>query len=95
MFNLEVLVTRRTKDGRVFGPREAIDRANGLLMMTRWGGEYVIREKDLGSLEVGKLADLVILDRNPLDRDIADEELSEIQVRATLIGGEVVYGSLN
>ena len=95
MFNLEILVTRRTKDGRVFGPREAIDRANALLMMTRWGSEYVIREEELGSIETGKLADLVVLDQNPLDRNIPDEDLSEIQVLATIIGGKVVYGSLN
>jgi len=46
-------------------------------------------------LESGKLADLVLLDRNPLARNIPDEDLSEIKVVATIIGGEVVYGSLN
>ncbi len=95
MFGLEVLVTRKGRDGRVFGPRERIDRASGLLMLTRWGADYVLREEELGSLEVGKLADLVLLDSNPLDRDIPDEDLSEIKVLATIIGGKVVYGSLN
>ncbi len=95
MHNLEVLVTRVTQDGRVFGSREKIDRANALLMMTRWGAEYVLREKELGSIEVGKLADLVILDKNPLDPGVRDEDLSEIKVLVTLIGGEVAYGSLN
>ena len=94
LFNLEVMITRRTNDGRVFGPREAIDRSTGLLMMTRWGAEYVLRENELGSLEPGKLADLVLLDKNPLDRNIPDEDLSEIEVVATIIGGEVAYGSL-
>ncbi len=94
MFNLETLVTRRTYDGRVFGPGEAIDRSNGLLMMTRWGAEYVIREKELGSIEAGKLADLVLLAQNPLDPNIPDEDLSEIKVVATIIGGELAYGSL-
>jgi len=95
MFNLEVLVTRRTHDGRVFGPRERIDRAQALLMMTRWGAEYVLREQQLGSIEAGKLADLVILDKNPLDRSLPDEDLSEIKVEVTLIGGEVMYGELD
>jgi predicted amidohydrolase YtcJ len=95
MFNLEVMVTRKIKDGRVFGPRESIDRATGLLMMTRWGAEYVLREKEVGSLETGKLADLVLLDKNPLDRNVRDEDLSEIQILATMIDGKVVYGSLN
>ncbi len=70
-------------------------RATALLMMTRWGGDYVLREDELGSLEAGKLADLVVLDKNPLDRNVPDEDLSEIKVVATIIGGEVVYGSLN
>ncbi len=48
MFNLEVLVTRVTRDGRVFGPRERIDRASALLMMTRWGADYVLREEKVG-----------------------------------------------
>jgi hypothetical protein len=95
MFNLEVLVTRRVKDGRVFGPREIIDRSTALLMLTRWGADYVLRNEELGSLEPGKLADLVVLDKNPLDPNVADEDLSEIKILATVIGGEVAYGSLN
>ncbi len=95
MFNLEVLVTRRVKDGRVFGPREIIDRSTALLMLTRWGADYVLRNEELGSLEAGKLADLVVLDKNPLDRNVADEDLSEIKILATVIGGGVVYGALN
>ncbi|MEE8160243.1 MAG: amidohydrolase family protein, partial [Acidobacteriota bacterium] len=95
LFNLEVMITRRTSDGRVFGPREAIDRSTALLMMTRWGADYVLREDILGSLEPGKLADLAVLDKNPLDPSIADEDLSEINVVATIIDGKVVAGSLN
>jgi predicted amidohydrolase YtcJ len=95
MFNLEVLVTRMTKNGIVFGPRERIDRANALLMMTRWGADYVLREQEVGSLEPGKFADLVVLDQNPLNTSIADEDLSEIRVVATLIGGDLAYGSLD
>ena len=94
MFNLEVLVTRRTHDGRVFGPRERIDRETAMLMMTRWGGYYLLREDQLGSLEPGKMADLVVLDKNPLDSGIPDEGLSDIQVLTTIIDGEVRYGSL-
>jgi predicted amidohydrolase YtcJ len=94
MFNLEVLVTRRISDGRVFGPREVIDRESALLMMTRWGAEYVLKENEIGSLEPGKYADLVILAQNPLDPNIPDQDLSEIKVLTTLIDGEVRYGSL-
>ena len=64
-------------------------------MLTRWGAEYVMRDDELGSIEAGKLADLVVLDQSPLSSDVADEDLSEIKVIATLIGGEVAYGSLS
>ncbi len=90
-----VLVTRKTNDGRVFGPQEAIDRSTALLMMTRWGADYVLREDILGSLEPGKFADLAVLDKNPLDPNVADEDLAEIKVVATIIDGKVVAGSLN
>ena len=41
--------------------------------------------------ELGKWADLVMLDKNPLDPSIPDEALSEIRVLMTLVGGKVVY----
>ena len=64
-------------------------------MLTRWGSHYVLRHELLGSIESGKLADLVVLDKSPLDRSVPDEDLSEIKVLATIIGGKVVYGSVN
>ncbi len=95
LFNLEVLVTRLSEEGIVYGPREKIDRANALLTLTRWGADYVLRDHELGSVEAGKLADLVVLDKSPLDASVPDEDLSEIKVLATIIGGKVVYGSVN
>jgi len=95
MWGLEVLVTRLTSTGKVYGPREKVDRATALLMMTRWGSEYVLREQELGSLEPGKLADMIVLDKSPLDSSVPDEDLSEIKVVMTMIGGEVAYGSLD
>ncbi len=46
-------------------------------------------------MEPGKIADLAVLDRNPLDPSIPDDDLSEIKFVATLIGGKLVYGSLD
>lgn len=91
MHSLQVMVTRITHDGRVWGPQEKINRRQGLLMMTRWGAEYVLREKEIGSLEVGKLADLIVLDKNPLDPAIPDEKLGDIKVQMTYIGGKLVW----
>jgi len=63
-------------------------------MMTRWGSEYVIHEDEVGSVEPGKLADLIVLDKNPLDRSLPDDALSEIKVEATIIGGDLAFGEL-
>lgn len=91
MHSLQVLVTRETHDGRVWGPHEAIDRRRGLLMLTRFGAEYVLREKEIGSIETGKLADLIVLDRNPLDAQVADNQLKTIKVLQTFIGGDLAW----
>jgi predicted amidohydrolase YtcJ len=87
----EVFVTRKIQDGTIVGEREAIDRMTALRMMTRNAAIYVGREKELGSLEEGKWADLVVVDRNPLDPGLKDEELSDVKCLLTVVGGKVVY----
>jgi predicted amidohydrolase YtcJ len=91
MHSLQVLVTRETHDGRVWGSGEKIDRRSALLMMTRYGAEYVLRQDKIGSIEPGKLADLVILDKNPLDPQVPDTELKNIKVLQTFIDGKVAW----
>jgi len=91
LVGMEIFVVRKTKSGEVRGGHERIDRKTALRILTRGGAAYVMKEKELGSIEAGKWADLVLLDRNPLDDSIPDEQLSEIQVLMTLAGGKVVY----
>ncbi|MBI4446160.1 MAG: amidohydrolase family protein [Acidobacteria bacterium] len=86
--DLELLFTRTIKD-KVYGPQERIDKVTGLKMITRWAAEYVLREKELGSLEPGKKADLVVLDRDYLT--IPEEEVSEVQALMTLCDGEITH----
>ena len=91
MHSLQVLVTRQTHDGRVWGAGEKIDRRSALLMFTRFGAEYVLKSKEIGSIEVGKLADLIILEKNPLDPQVPDDKLKEIKVLQTFIGGKIAW----
>ncbi len=49
--------------------------------------------QDTGSIEVGKRADLIVLNRNLFE--IPPTEINETQVEATLFGGKLVYGSLD
>lgn len=91
--DLAVLVTRKDKDGRVWGGKNAVDRKTALLMATRWAAEYVLREDRLGSLEPGKWADLVVLDKDYFT--VADDDLSSIRGVLTMVGGKIVYDGMN
>ena len=87
--NLEMLLTRKDSKGRVWGKQEAIDRKDLLRMYTNWTADYVSRQDRLGSLEPGKLADLVVLDKDYMT--LPAEEFHTIHVLMTMIGGNVAY----
>jgi len=86
---LLIFVNRTDSQGRVWGADQAVDRRTALLMATRWSAEYVLREDVLGSLEPGKWADLVILDKDYLTA--SEEDFANIQVLLTMVGGKIVY----
>ncbi|MDA2935089.1 amidohydrolase family protein [Acidobacteria bacterium AH-259-D05] len=86
--DLELLITREV-EGQVWGSHERIDRVTALKMITIWASEYLLREEQLGSIESGKWADLVVLDRSYMQ--IPEDEISEIQPLMTLLGGDPVY----
>ena len=68
-----------------------VSRAEALAMWTREAA-HVLRWERIGSLEPGHRADLIVVDRNPLE--CAIEDLPGTDVRATLLGGAVVHGEL-
>lgn len=90
-YDMQMFVTRRDPQGNVWGLRNAIDRETVLRMMTRWGAEYVLKEDKIGTLEPGKYADLIVLNRNPLDPNLPDDRLSEVKVLLTMVEGEILY----
>ena len=70
-------------------PEERLSREEMLKSFT-WNAAYAAHaEKDLGSLEVGKLADMVLLDKNVMT--VEPKEILSTQVLLTIIGGEIVY----
>ena len=87
--DLELFLTRKDPQGRVWGPQERIDRTTLLKMVTSWASEYLLKPDKLGSLEAGKLADLVVLDRDYMA--IPVEEVSEIQPQLTVLDGKIIF----
>ena len=78
-------------DGKpdAFYPEEAMTRVEALRSMTRDAAWSVFQDDAVGSLEEGKLADLVVLSQNLLE--VADEAISETTVELTIVGGQVVH----
>ncbi|HWP56854.1 MAG TPA: amidohydrolase family protein [Candidatus Acidoferrales bacterium] len=83
------LLTTREAAGRVWNLSEKIDKMTALKMFTRWAAEYVLRENVLGSIEPGKWADLIVLDRDYLT--VPENELAKTQVLLTMVGGKIVH----
>ena len=89
-WHLEKLVTRKDdKFGVVWGPDERVSRQEALWMKTNWAARYTGDEQDMGTIEPGKLADLVVLDQDYMS--IPEDKISEIEVLLTMIGGKVVF----
>lgn len=84
-------VLRRTSDGHVLGPAERLSARDALALYTTQAAFAMHREAEIGSLEPGKLADFVVLDKNPLKAD--PEQITDIGVLATVLGGTAVYQS--
>jgi predicted amidohydrolase YtcJ len=75
--------------GEVLAPEERVDVRTALRWYTANGAYAGFEEADKGSLAPGKLADLVVVDRDPLA--IPVEQLKDVRVLATLVGGAVVH----
>lgn len=82
-------VTRITSSGKVLGPDQRIGVMEALRGVTINAARMYFMEKTLGSLEKGKLADLVILDADPTR--VSPEKLKDIRVQETIVGGKSVY----
>jgi predicted amidohydrolase YtcJ len=86
---LDATVTRRTRSGDILGPDQRVDVMTALKAMTLWPAWQHFEEDRKGSIEVGKLADFVILSADPTAVD--PETLDQIDVLATIKEDTVVY----
>lgn len=72
-----------------FQKENALNRVQALMGMTRWAAKANFEEHEKGSLEAGKFADFVILDRDIMN--VGEEALLSAQVLKTYLGGKLVY----
>lgn len=88
LFSVWTAVNRQTRSGFVVGEQQRISVLQALRANTIDAAWQIFRDKDLGSIESGKLADLVVLGSNPLD---APKGLKDIQVEQTIVGGVSIF----
>jgi predicted amidohydrolase YtcJ len=86
---LDATVTRRSRSGDIIGPSQRVDVITALKAMTIWPAWQHHEEVSKGSIEPGKLADLVILSGDPTAVD--PETLDQLEVVETIKEGETVF----
>lgn len=74
---------------RTYAPEEGTDRVVQLKSLTTWGAHYLRRENVLGSLEVDKTADFVVLDRDYLT--VPEDDIPQLKVLLTAVDGKVQH----
>jgi predicted amidohydrolase YtcJ len=84
-----LLLTRKNTEGKVIAPEERIDRVTLMKMMTVWQSEYFQKEKELGTLEPGKLADFVVLNRDYFT--VPEDQIASTYPVMTVVGGKAVF----
>ena len=89
MFGIWCMVNRRSYSGDLLEPQEKVSVAEAIRIYT-WNSAYSeFQEQVKGSIEEGKLADLVVLERDPLTAP--EEALKDIRVDQTWVDGKLVY----
>ncbi len=81
-------ITRLTTTGKVIHPEEKITRAEALKTHTIWPAYLQFAEKERGTIEIGKFADLVVIDRDYLT--CPEDQIREIQPVMVVIDGKIV-----
>jgi hypothetical protein len=89
MMALQSAVTRTDMKGKVWGPQQRVSVEEALRVQTLHGAYASFEERLKGSIERGKLADLVVLGRDPLREDPGT--LVNIPIERTMVGGRWVF----
>ncbi|MGR5286419.1 amidohydrolase [Vibrio maritimus] len=92
LHSIELLMSRRTAEGDIFLPDQALEIDEALRVMTIWAAKALGEGHLKGSLEVGKFADMVVLseDIHQVAKENV-EKIKDIKVLETIVGGNSVY----
>ena len=89
LLRIQSMVTRTTAEGKVYGSGQRVSVETALRIWTM-GSAYASFEEDIkGSIEVGKLADFVVLSQDPTH--VQPDRIKGIQVERTYIGGALAF----
>ncbi|MGK4219176.1 amidohydrolase [Kocuria marina] len=89
LLNIRTAVTRLTRAGRVMGPEHAVSVREALRAQTIYAAQQLLSDHEVGSIETGKLADMVVLEDDPLT--VAPERINDIAVLGTWLGGQRAF----
>ena len=90
MLGIQSCVTRTDSTGKEWGANQKISVEEALRLYTVNGAYASFEENIKGSVEIGKLADLVVLGSDPTQIDPMG--IKDISIERTIVGGETVYG---
>lgn len=88
---IRTAIERKTRDGKNLRGKEAVTLRDGIDMWTKGAAYAEFAEDRKGTLEVGKCADLIVLDRDPYS--LESSELTDIKVDFTFVNGEMCHNS--
>jgi hypothetical protein len=86
---LHIAVTRKNDFGDVHGSHQKLSRLDALRAVSQWGAWLSFDEAKLGSLEPGRLADFIVIDRDYLT--CPEDEIRRIKPLRTVVGGKTVW----
>ncbi len=92
IFSIHNAVNRTTSSGQAIGQQYAVSPMDAIRMVTINGAKQYYQETDRGSVEPGKIADFVILDKNPVK--INQSEIKNITILETIKKGNTIYKRL-
>lgn len=89
MTRIQSMVTRKDSEGNVHGPEQRISPEEALYVWTAGNARILFEEKERGSIQKGKLGDLVILSEDPTKVPV--DNIKDIEVEKTILGGKILF----